>query len=161
MRQIPLTNGGYAVVDNVDYVRLTRHRWYRHPKGHAQRSVNVGGRVRTIYMHREIVGAPASHQVDHKDRNKLNNRRRNLRLATNGQNQRNREKQAAAASCYKGVGYKLGKNTKPWYARLSVDKTRIHLGYFADEVTAAAAYNAAAAARFGEFARLNRIPRRA
>lgn len=158
MKVIPLTPFGEAVVDDRDYARLSRHVWTRHPKGHAQRVTTRNGRVVTIYMHRDILGVTDPKvQVDHRDRNKLNNRRKNLRAATNGQNQMNRAKLAAAASRFKGVTFKPRNIGKPWLARISHDRRRVHLGYFATEREAAVAYNRAAAKLFGRFARLNQV----
>jgi hypothetical protein len=76
-----------------------------------------------------------------------------LRLATAAQNHANRKLNVGSSSQYKGVCWY--KNNKKWKAAIMVNRKTIHLGYFADEQSAAAAYNAAAVKYFGEFARLN------
>jgi hypothetical protein len=154
MQHIALTNGGFALVDDADYQDICQYTWHRRgTAGPAQRSERHGRRTRTIYMHRQIMQAAAGTQVDHRDGNKLNNTRDNLRLATNTTNQQNRRKKAKASSKYKGVHQK---GTR-WCARIAINGTRIHLGYFATDVEAARAYNNAAISHFGEFACLNNI----
>jgi len=87
MKEIPLTNtDAVVVVDDEDYDRLARHRWNMHPQRYAIR----GEQGRTIYMHREIVGAKPEEEVDHIDRDGLNNRRGNLRIVTHSGNMKNR-----------------------------------------------------------------------
>lgn len=90
MMQIPLNGlngtGKYALVDPEDYGRVNRHSWY-YREGYALSNVN-GKEVR---MHRFIMDENRPDIViDHKDRNRLNNTRKNLRRFTLRQNANNR-----------------------------------------------------------------------
>jgi len=90
MKQIPLTKGHVALVDDEDFEALSRFHWqflsgYR--TGYAIRSKKpVPGR---LLMHREIMKCPAGLEVDHVNGDGLDNRRENLRLATHTLNLRN------------------------------------------------------------------------
>ena len=94
--------------------------------------------------------------VDHKDCDRLNNRRGNLRLCTNQQNQFNSKKQSGTLSKHKGVTVMKGKS-KPFKVGIQFNGKWINLGYFASEIEAAQTYNKAAKEFAGEFARLNQI----
>lgn len=95
MKEIPLTNGPVALVDDEDYERVTAFNWCamttRTGHTYAHRSTWDGSRVRTILMHRFILGAPRHKQVDHFNGRGLDNRRENLRLASRSENQLNRQ----------------------------------------------------------------------
>ncbi len=156
MKQVQLTQGKVALVDDEDFERLSKFKWHAlYTKGHwyAVRTMDK----RLIFMHREIMAAPSRAQVDHKDGNGLNNQQYNLRLATNAQNGRNRGKQHNNTSGYKGVYW--NKQDRKWRANIRCDGRIIHLGYFVNSEDAARAYNDAAIKYFGEFAKLNEIPK--
>ena len=93
--------------------------------------------------------------IDHKDGDALNNRLSNLRLATDTQNLANAKKRVGPKikSQFKGVSLMSSERKKPWIATISCNKKRRHLGYFATEVEAHAAYAKAAKELFGEYAR--------
>jgi hypothetical protein len=96
-------------------------------------------------------------QVDHKDLNKLNNLRSNLRMCTGSQNEMNKNKSSGQhSSTYKGVTWHIP--TQKWRTSIRFNGKRIYIGYFVDEIVAARAYNGAAIKYHGEFARLNIIP---
>jgi len=97
-------------------------------------------------------------QVDHINGNGLDNRIENLRMCNNSQNQMNRRNQQNSLSKYKGVRkVQERKLNNPWYASISKDRVKFHLGYFSTEKEAAEAYNNKAKELFGEFASLNTI----
>ena len=104
-------------------------------------------------MHREIMKPPKGKIVDHKNRNKLDDTRENLRISTHKENVRNRGKPRGSASRYLGVGY--DRHRRRWYATLYVEGRQIWLGYFEDEIEAARGYDYAAVERLGESANLN------
>jgi hypothetical protein len=95
--------------------------------------------------------------VDHRDGDGLNNMRSNLRFATSRQNAMNRSKWKSSDSRFKGVH----RDGKRWRAIITLGGKRIHLGCFASDEEAALAYNDAALANYGEFAKLNVIEKNA
>lgn len=92
-------------------------------------------------------------QVDHQNNNRSDNRISNLRAATHQQNCFNKEKKGGKSSVYKGVC--LHKRSGKWLAYIDIDNSRVHLGYFDDELDAAMAYNKEARTYYGKFAKLN------
>lgn len=152
MKLIKLTQGKFAMVDDLDYIWLKKIKW--HAKKNKNRFYAVNGYPR-IYMHRLILGLSSDDErmPDHKDRNGLNNQRSNLRIATRTQNLQNSG--ARGASKYKGVSWD---GTKKWHkARICVNGKIMNLGNFKNEADAAMAYNKAAKEHHGEFAYLNII----
>ena len=99
-RIIPLTQGKEAIIDEQDWSLIAPYTWYAHGRGrswHARAADIVGERGSSsrplgIYMHRLILGIPRGdkRQVDHINRNGLDNRRCNIRVATHSQNMHNR-----------------------------------------------------------------------
>jgi len=107
-------------------------------------------------MHRLILNAPDGMQVDHVNEIGLDNRKSNLRICNQSENQRNRSKQKNNTSGFKGVHWHVV--DKRWMATIKVDKKKIHLGSFRNPIDAAKVYNSAAIKYHGEFANLNEIP---
>ncbi len=89
-------------------------------------------------------------EIDHKDRNQLNDRIENLRVATINQNGYNKGILPTNTSGYKGVSW--NSKTKKWKADIRVNGKRLFLGYFSDPVEAHAVYVKAALEHHGEFA---------
>jgi len=151
-RRIPLTRGLFAIVDAEDYPALSRYTWFAEgteKNYYAVRKENG----KSIKMHRQITGAPDHLVVDHIDHNGLNNRRANLRVCTFAENCRNLRSTGPKTSKYKGVH--RHKRLKKWAAQITCNKKTHHLGYFADELDAARAYDRAANRYHGRFAALN------
>ena len=106
MKEIPLTQGKVALVDDADYPALSAHKWYylqaKPGFGYAVRKVGLGGRLqRLVYLHREILAADATGLwVDHRNGDTLDNTRANIRLCTPLENARNKRchREAAAAA---------------------------------------------------------------
>lgn len=106
-----------------------------------------------LYMHREILGAPKGVDVDHINKDCLDNRRCNLRLATRSQNLANGTPSTQRkVSRFRGV---LRKGSRRWYAEVSVRGTRTRSGPFSTDEQAAIARDAMAREAYGEFATLN------
>lgn len=152
-RCMQLTRGMVAVVDAADYELLSALKWYAHKGRNTWYArTEVGGRKnrRRIYMHVMLMGAPG---VDHADGDGLNNRRSNLRPATDSLNQANRRKAPDTSSPFKGVTWDANRGT--WLAQINHQHRHIQLGRTDDELLAAARYDVAARALFGEFATSN------
>lgn len=145
---VPLTQGKHAIIDGIDAERILCHRWRVDAYGYAIK----GGGKDTITMHRFLVATAPGEEVDHINRDKLDNRRCNLRVVTHTQNCVNTEIRRNNTSGFKGVRLNKGQY---WAAHIRVNYRQIHLGHFATAEDAARAYDAAAREHFGEFAFLN------
>lgn len=159
MEKIPLTQGKFATVDDIDYEFLIKWKWYFHCYAVRNSHKSDGfDKLIKIFMHREILIRKLGHsdfqETDHKNHNKLDNRRGNLRPASRSQNQGNRKIQQGVSK-FKGVHWY--KDRKKWQAQIKFEGKRKHLGYFTDEIEAVEAYNRAAKKLFGEFAYLNPV----
>ena len=153
---ITLTKGYVAVVDAEDAHLVACDNWQAKERGsrtYACRSQWCGGHYEERKMHRVIIGASGDHSVDHIDGDGLNNRRSNLRLASNLQNSWNQSTAKNNASGYRGVDF--DKATSRWRARIQCNGKSHWLGFHSTAVDAKAAYDAAAMTLYGEFARLN------
>lgn len=151
-KEIPLTQGKVAIVDDADYEYLNQWKWhYNRSTGYAARKDWSGGKAKQIYMHRLILNPPAHLQVDHRDGDKLNNRRLNLRQATSAENSQNQKSLSGTHSPYKGLSFCDGM----YYVRIFVDGKNIYYGRFNDDKLAARVYDYAAVKHYGEYARLN------
>jgi hypothetical protein len=156
-KQIKLTKGMTAIVDDEDYERLSSFKWFFMGNKYAARNIRCdNGKQRPLWMHREIINASEGMQVDHINGNKLDNRRENLRLCTQSQNLGNRTYSGDFSSKYKGVSFSKKRNK--WTSGIRINTKRIYLGLYEDEVVAANAYNHAARRLFGEFSLLNDVP---
>lgn len=162
-KTIRLTKGQVALVDEEDFESLSQYSWQAtwNPASrtfYATRSVKRDdGRRTKISMHRVILGVLKSPEVliDHRNHDGLDNRRHNLRVCSVPQNSANMRKRTGMTSKFKGVCWH--KQHEQWAAAIYRGGKRCHLGYFDDEVDAARAYNNAAVAMSGEFARLNPV----
>lgn len=97
-------------------------------------------------------GAWPDNQIDHRDRDRSNNRWDNLRAASRSLNGANTVARASAAGL-KGVSFQSRLKVCPYQAKIMVSRKAIHLGYFATAKEAHAEYMRAAEQYFGEFAR--------
>lgn len=156
MKEIKLTQGRVALVDDDDFSEQNQFHWYAHKcryNWYATR--NIGGRLfkKLVYMHRAILGAKDGVKVDHRDGDGLNNTRKNIRKSTTMQNSANRGKNRNNKSGYKGVSYNV--LSSKWQAQIKVSGHATYLGLFISSIDAARAYDRAARNMFGEFAHLN------
>lgn len=152
IRTIPLTNGGHTIVDQADYPALSRWKWKRDHRGYARRSVS--STKGSVAMHRWIALPDPDRFIDHMNRNKLDNRRCNLRECSPAQNGWNADTRSTNRSGYKGVVWESRQGF--WCARIRVGNgRRYYLGSSHDPVVMALAYDSAARRLHGEFARLN------
>jgi hypothetical protein len=160
MREIALTKGFVAIVDDDDYDQLITHKWKAHVGDehhiYAVRSFKKGGRNGiwiAIQMHRVVTHAGPGIVVDHINGNTLDNRKENLRACEQKYNAMNRRSHMGKTCRFKGVH--LDKKSGLWVAAIRKDKHRNCLGYFDRDIDAALAYNIAAVEMFGAFASLN------
>ena len=125
-KHISLTKGAVAIVDDSDFDRLTRMgSWCLSSNGYAVHYTKTNGQRKTLYMHRLIMDAPYDLQVDHIDRNRLNNQCSNLRFATRSQNQANKNIQINNTSAYKGVNWNKGMGGTYTFKRLTTQSGAI------------------------------------
>ena len=161
MKEIKLTQGKIALVDDADYEYLNGFKWYAskcRKTYYAQRCIKIAiNKWKIIKMHRLLLDTPDNLQVDHIDHNGLNNQRLNIRNCTLQDNVRN--VRARGKSKYLGVSFPFtvvkGKRYEYITSSIRVNRKPIHLGYHKTEEDAARAYDKAASKYFGEFANLN------
>lgn len=168
MKTISLTNKNkipyFAIVDDEDFERVNKCKWQLMTAGtitksyYAIRMIWTNGIRKSIYLHREVMGAEKGQSIDHIDRNGLNNQKSNLRFATLSQNQWNRKGWGTKTSSkYKGVYWH--KKQKMWFIKIGIKKDGknkvIYLGRSKDEKEASKIYNEAVIKYFGKYALLN------
>lgn len=151
MRSIPLTQGKVAIVDDDDYEEISRHKWHYAKVGYAARRDASLGVI--VYMHRVIMDTPKGITTDHVNHDKLDNRRENLRIATQAENCCNKQMDCRNKTGFKGVDW--FKQTRRWRARVKVHRKVHHIGYFSTKEEAARAYDKVAPQLHGEFALTN------
>jgi hypothetical protein len=160
MKAIGLTQGKEALVDDGMYEELNKYKWRARcscGRWYANRwSSMVNGERYLIHMHRVVLLTPEGMATDHINGDGLDNRRENLRLATNSENNQNRiNKRRRCTSNFKGVYWH--NETKKWSSGIRLAGKQIYLGEFISEIQAALAYDEASKKYFGEFARTNFI----
>lgn len=155
--RITLTQGYEAVIDAADVCLVQGHNWSaclrRGGRVDATTSVKRDGLSLTFYLNRVICGVTEAVLVDHRDGDTMNNRKGNLRIATNSQNTANRHAPTESNSGYKGVWF--DRKRQLYVASIGIRGTRKTIGRFEEAQEAALAYDAAAINAFGEFARTN------
>jgi hypothetical protein len=143
MREIPLTRGKVALVDDGDYDDLSNHSWYVMTAGNlcyaGRSSPMVNGNRQLILMHSAIINTPKGMDTDHINGNGLDNRRENLRIVTRRQNLQNLH--IKKTSIYPGVSFETDSNR--WRAQIKINGKSRNIGRFKTEIDAAIAYSAA------------------
>lgn len=162
MKQIPLSKGQFALVDDADFQWLDQWKWHLSCNGYAARSSHIpgssqngkihGGKHINIFLHRLVTGAEKGFVVDHINHDKLDNRRQNLRVCLFRENTLNKLK-TKGTSKYKGVCW--DKRASKWVAYIHPDRKMKFLGYFISEEQAARAYDTKALELFKDFSKLN------
>jgi hypothetical protein len=156
-KEIPLTQGQVAIVDDWRYEELNQFKWYATRIPHMKsfyaaryQSILFGKRT-TIFMHTVIAGTPKGAQTDHWNHDTLDNREENLRVCTYSENGRNRGKQKNNTSGFKGVTA----DGQRWRARIALDEKYHCIGTYDTPEEAARVYDESAKELHGEFASLN------
>lgn len=140
MKEINLTQGKVAQVDDEDYEFLSQYKWHankNYQTYYAKRSDQRDGISSIISMHRDIMGRSEGMQIDHIDGNGLNNQKSNLRFVTVRQNAQNK-KNINKTSKYPGVRWDKDRNK--WRANIYINGKTKHLGRFESEEDAFCAY---------------------
>lgn len=152
MKTIHLAKGKQTLVDDGMFEFLDRFAWYC-GNGYAVRGLKIGKEQTTMSLHHYVLPKKDGFVIDHINRDKLDNRRENLRYATKAQNRANSPPGKNNTSGYKG----LRKSGSRWTAQALEKGKFFFLGVYKTKQEAALAYNAYAVAVFGEFAWLNPV----
>lgn len=139
------------MIDDEDFERISAFKWYITRRGTIQRN---GGPTGKVSVAAEIMGN-ITQMYDHKNRNPKDNRKKNLRPCTRGQNESNKAKMEGTTSKYKGVSW--SKEKQKWFACIRHEGRTLYLGRYNSENEAAEAHNKKALEIFGEFAFVNKI----
>jgi hypothetical protein len=159
MKTIKLNKGYETIVDDDTYEWASKLKWQVDGGIYVgRRSTTINGKRPNVKLHRLIMNAPKGINIDHINGDRLDNRRENLRFATDTQNNQNCKKRKDNISGYKGVTYTGRYKIKNWQARITYNNKTISLGLYQTKEEAALVYNIAALKLFGEFAKLNILP---
>lgn len=159
MKEIPLTQGKVALVDDEDYEWLNQWKWCVAKAKHlyyAVRRPHVGESGTILHMHRAILGLKCKDGIllDHKDRNGLNNQKENLRIADRRINSINSKLlRSTNTSGFRGVTW--SKKAHKWQASINTRGINIWGGYHHDPIAAARAHDKMAKSHYGDIAKLN------
>lgn len=149
---LPLSQGKVTVIDFDDFEKVRNFKWCAR-KSSSGNTFYACRAANTVQLHHEIMPPPTGMEIDHIDRDGLNNRRSNLRIVTHRQNILNRGPRRNKTSKFCGVS--RHQKQQKWQAGLELFGKHIHLGSYEIEADAARAYDEAAIKYFGSFAQLN------
>jgi hypothetical protein len=133
MKQIKLTKGKFAIIDDEYFEYLNKWKWHLSDQGYAIRTqhIKIGFKKyknKHIRLHRLINNTPDDMFTDHINRDKLDCRKENLRSVTKSQNGINRSKQNNNHSGFKGICW--NEHAKKWMVEIKVKPTKIYLGIY-------------------------------
>lgn len=130
MKRIKLTQGKFALVDNEDFEFLNQWNWHLSSEGYAARYQRLGFREyqTSLFMHRILNKTPKGTITDHINRNRLDNRKKNLKTSNKSKNAINSKVRVDNTSGHKGVTWV--ERRKRWMAQIDVNTKHIGLGYF-------------------------------
>ncbi len=150
--QCVLPNGDSFFIDTADFPLVSRYKWSRMKNGYFKAS--LGSREKGhVLLHRLLMNPPDDMVVDHINGDKSNCKRSNLRICTQAENSRNASLNKNNICGYKGVYF--DPRRKRWYSRIHMGRTH-SLGGFETAEDAALAYDVAAEALHGDFAKGNK-----
>jgi len=133
MKFINLTRGKKVIVDDEDFDHLNQWKWFFDGNYALRRQYFEGDKkekrsFKTIFMHRLLNNTPESFDTDHINRNKLDNRKTNLRTVTRSENCHNQKLRKHNRSGHTGIRFFENK----WVAEITVNYKKFYLGYFKD-----------------------------
>lgn len=131
----------YAIIDAVDAEWVGQWRWFFDGR-YVARSERREGLSFTLRLHRSLMGLVSGdmREVDHINRDRLDNRRSNLRVVDPQINKQNVPSQVGSSSRYRGVSW--DKRKGKWQARAMVNRKSYTAGWFTTEREAAEAARA-------------------
>lgn len=145
-----------VIIDEYLYESLSKKKWHITHYGYAACFKKGGG---FEYMHRTIMDAKRGQEVDHINRNKIDNRKENLRFVTRSENRQNEYRTEKLgirfSSKYKGVYWNKAGNK--WRSRITVNRKVYNGGSHVKEIDAAKAYNKLALIHYGKNASINKL----
>ena len=149
-----------AFVDDENFDRASKFSWrFNWRTGYVQTNLKrrFDGSRPSVTLHRLVMNVPKGIECDHRDRDKFNCQKSNLRFTDHAGNMQNRAKRRAKClSKFKGVTFATSRQlSKPWKAGINLDGKWKHLRYCSTEEEAANVYNDAAKKYFGDYALLN------
>jgi len=157
--KIKLTRNSFTLIDERDFSSISKYKWHCTYYGYAAtNSCNFGKKPGITLMHRLILGAKKGEICDHINRNRLDNRRKNLRICTYSEQLQNRtisdKNRDKKTSKYYGVYWSF--LHKKWRTRVTKNrKVSKEGGLFINEKEAAKKYDKLALIVYGKYARLN------
>ena len=130
MTHILLSSGERIIIDRDDLESIQKYRWHISTQGYVRTEVFSGGKRKEIKLHNFLLGFIPSKSlvVDHINRNKLDNRKSNLRIVSKKENARNSKTQCNNTSGHRGISFR--RKESKWEAYIKVDGKREHLGIF-------------------------------
>lgn len=153
MKYIELLHGLRTLVDDRDFRSLSSHKWYVSRNGYVYRPTERHENGKAIksadYLHRVVMGAPSGMVVDHINGNKLDNRKSNLKVVTQSENNMNAKMTSRNTSGIRGVSW--SKHYQRWVPRIAVRGKEIYLGRYKTKEEAARVYEQASREYHGEY----------
>ena len=145
-------------IDTEDKERIQKYHWNVNKRTRPEDTFNVvtsnkNKELNSTLLYRYIMNAPKEMNVDHRDGKELNNRKSNLRICTQADNNKNLGMKKSNKSGYKGVIWYPHHNYNKWKATIKVDSKTINLGYFDDINEAIKVREQAEIKYFGEYNR--------
>ncbi len=156
MAEIILSDGTIALVDDEDFEQVNKYKWWPNSRGYPRSGLGTHG-YKTFMPHYVLklhnIIVPGGYEIDHEDRNQLNNCKSNLRFATSNQNACNRTAQANNKAGYKGVHWDTERNK--WLSQICYARHQMHIGRFNTIIEAALMYDIYACQHHKNFACIN------
>ncbi len=139
-----------VLVDEEDLERVLKLKWHINTVGYVVSDQRKHKRGKYIRLHRFILQPNKNELIDHKNRNPLDNRKCNLRIADKSTNAMNREAQSNSSTGYKGITW--DKQKKRWRTYASKKGKQYHLGFYKTIDEAIEGYNSRIEDIHGEWA---------